>query len=83
MTSGQLLLEGLELMLIGMGLVFVFLVMLIGCTRLMSLLLQRATVHETTSAVATSIPVPAGPVPDADTLAAIRLALRQHRSRSI
>ena len=77
MTSGQLLLEGLELMLIGMGLVFTFLVLLIGCIRLISVVLQRATVHEPVALVATQSP--AGPVPDADTLAAIQAALHQHR----
>ena len=79
MTSGQLLLEGLELMLIGMALVFIFLVLLIGCIRLMSTLLQRATVHEPVPLVAAR--VAAGPLPDADTLAAIRAAVQQHRSR--
>ncbi|MGI6408995.1 MAG: OadG family protein [Gammaproteobacteria bacterium] len=76
MTSGQLLLEGLELMLIGMSLVFVFLILLIGCIHLISVVLQRATVHESVALVATRSP--AGPVPDADTLAAIQAALHQH-----
>jgi hypothetical protein len=55
MTSGQLLLEGLELMLIGMSLVFVFLILLIGCIHLISVVLQRATVHESVALVATPV----------------------------
>lgn len=80
MTSGQTLLEGLELMQIGMGLVFIFLVLLIGCMRLMSVLLQRATVHEAVSITATRSPAAGSQMPDADTLAAIQAAVQQHRS---
>lgn len=79
MTSSQLLLEGLELMLIGTGLVFIFLVMLIGCIRLMSVLLQRATVQDIVPVVAS--PVSCSSMPDADTLAAIQAAVHQHRNR--
>lgn len=82
MTSGQLLLEGFELMLIGLVLVFTFLVLLIGCIRLMSLLLQRIAVHEATTVVAAT-PASANSLPDADTLAAIEYAIRQHRSRRV
>lgn len=83
MTSGQLLLEGLELMLIGMGLVFIFLVLLIGCIRLLSFVLQRATAHEPVAVVATRAPAcrPVLADADADTLAAIQAALHQHRGR--
>ena len=81
MTSGQLLLEGLELMLIGMGLVFVFLVLLIGCIRLMSAILQQVSVPDVTAAVATSTASsPYHQDVDADTLAAIQAAVRQHRA---
>lgn len=79
MTSSQLLLEGLELMLIGTGLVFIFLVLLIGCIRLMSLLLQRTTVQDSVPVLATA--TVACPLPDADTLAAIQAAVHQHRNR--
>lgn len=83
MSSESLLLEGFELMLIGMGLVFLFLVMLIACIRLMSVLLQRYAAPDI--AVATATPAAhkpsAGPLPDADTLAAIQAAIRQHRAQ--
>ena len=41
MTPSQLLLEGVELMLFGIGFVFAFLVLLILCIRLMSYLTGR------------------------------------------
>lgn len=82
MTSGQLLLDGVELMLVGMGLVLVFLVLLIGCIRGMSIVLQRFAVTEPqTAAVTAVIPTPCD-LPDADTLAAIQAAIRQHRGQS-
>lgn len=83
MTSRQVLLEGLELMQIGMGLVFVFLALLIGCIRLMSVLLQRATVHEAVGITATRSQTSASQMPDADTLAAIQAAVQQHRSHHV
>ena len=46
MTSQQLLLEGVELMLFGMGLVFLFLVLLIYCIRGMSFVLERIAPDE-------------------------------------
>ncbi|AWT10956.1 OadG family protein [Stutzerimonas frequens] len=76
MTPSQLLLEGVELMLFGIGFVFAFLVLLILCIRLMSYLTGRFV----------SAPEPqlaAAPVTsaDADTLAAIKAAIHQHRAR--
>ncbi len=41
MTSQQLLLEGVELMFFGMGLVFLFLILLIYCIKGMSFVLER------------------------------------------
>ena len=41
MQTSQLLLEGVELMLFGMGSVFVFLILLIFCIRLMTFLTGR------------------------------------------
>ncbi len=83
MTSQQLLLEGVELMFFGMGLVFLFLVLLIYCIRGMSLLLERFAPDE--SNVATAVPSPAQKAGtkavDADTLQAIQIAIKQHRAR--
>ncbi|EHY79432.1 oxaloacetate decarboxylase [Pseudomonas kunmingensis] len=78
MTSSQLLLEGVELMLFGIGSVFVFLILLILCIRLMSYLTGRfvsAPMPRVAAAPATSVAT------DADTLAAIQAAIHQHRAR--
>ncbi len=46
MTSQQLLLEGVELMFFGMGLVFLFLILLIYCIKGMSFVLERLAPEE-------------------------------------
>lgn len=83
MTSQQLLLEGVELMLFGMGLVFTFLVLLIFCIRVMSTLLDRFAPEKNYAVTAVTAPVQAGSVQtvDPDTLQAIQLAIKQHRAR--
>ncbi|WP_296271121.1 OadG family protein [Pseudomonas sp. UBA6323] len=83
MTPSELLLEGVELMLFGMGFVFVFLVLLVGVVSLMSRLIAT---------FAPPAPTPAASSPahsaksashelDAETLAAIQSAIAQHRAR--
>jgi len=79
MQTSQLLLEGVELMLFGMGSVFVFLILLIFCVRLMTYLIGRF-VSETPTAPTQQAAAPASPA-DADTLAAIRAAIQLHRAR--
>jgi oxaloacetate decarboxylase gamma subunit len=82
MTPRQLLLEGVELMLFGMGSVFVFLVLLILAIRLMAWLIERFGLAGPLQPAVASLPanVPAaGPEPDV--LAAIQLAIHQHRAR--
>lgn len=86
MTTQQLLLEGVELMLFGLGLVFLFLVLLILCIQLIAKSLERLGLHETHEAVvaaalsATAAPIPAAQI-DQDTLSAIEIAIKQHRAR--
>lgn len=75
-----LLSQGLELMLVGMGVVFFFLILLVQVTRLMSWCVARwmpETVPETTPVVPQT---PAATV-DATTLRVIEDAIRQHRAR--
>ncbi|NKQ11495.1 OadG family protein [Pseudomonas sp. SST3] len=80
MTPSELLLEGVELMLFGIGSVFVFLVLLIVCIRLMSFVIGRF--DSTPAAQAISIrPASVAADIDADLLAAIQAAVHQHRAR--
>ncbi|TLX59554.1 oxaloacetate decarboxylase [Stutzerimonas nosocomialis] len=79
MTSSQLLLEGVELMLFGMGFVFVFLLVLIASIRVMSYVIGHFAIAPAAQP-AVAAPAPATEI-DADTLAAIRGAIQQHRAR--
>lgn len=76
--------QGLELMLVGMGVVFVFLIVLVGVTTLMSALLQRFG-NEPVAVVVTPAPVTrtaASDIPSAAVIKAIEQAVRQHRQSS-
>jgi len=79
MTPSELLLEGVEIMLFGIGSVYIFLILLIICIRLMSSIISR---YDTAPAPR---PITASPVSevaaDADILAAIQAAIHQHRAR--
>ena len=81
MTPSELLLEGVELMLFGLGSVFVFLVLLIVCIRLMSFLIGRFDSGSTTPATVTPSTATATADMDADLVAAIQAAIHQHRAR--
>ena len=81
MTPGELLLEGVELMLFGMGFVFVFLVLLVGTIRVMSRVIELFASKTPIPVTAPSAVKPASQEPDADTLAAIQSAIHQHRAR--
>lgn len=83
MTHQELLLEGVELMFFGMGLVFIFLILLIYCIQGMSLVLGRFAPDESnlaTAVVKTKQQAGVSAV-DADTLQAIQIAIKQHRAR--
>src|SRR5690606_29236007 len=84
MTSSDLVMEGVELMLIGLGTVFVFLMMLVGLINLMSFVINRffpdaapvvAKPKRMAAASSGSHPV------DAELLAVIGAAVSQHRAR--
>jgi oxaloacetate decarboxylase gamma subunit len=66
--AANLMVQGLELMLAGMGTVFVFLTALVGATTLMSRLVMRYLPSET-----------AGDEPDAEEIAVITAAIAEHR----
>lgn len=82
MTSTELLMEGVELMLLGMGAVFVFLIMLVGCITAMSRLVARYLPEKAAEVAAPRRPVPAPPAEvDRQTLIVIGEAVRRHRAR--
>lgn len=77
--------EGLNLMVVGMGVVFAFLVLLVGMVSLMSKLVVRfapehpPAVPARASTSAQTAVASAGASVDATTLAVIQAAVRQHR----
>jgi oxaloacetate decarboxylase gamma subunit len=81
MPVNELLLEGLRLMLIGMGIVFAFLLMLVGVLRLMSRFAKRLA-PETHAAAAAGYPIPPGPAGQLDQVelvAVLSAALHRYR----
>ncbi len=82
MTPTELLLEGVELMLFGMGFVFLFLILLIGAIHLMARVLARIAPPAAASPVVRQAPAPVtSSGPSAEVLAAIQGAIHQHRAR--
>lgn len=80
MTPSQLLLEGVELMLMGMGAVYFFLALLVLAIRLMARLIERFVPAPAVRAAASPVKLTAqGPAPEV--LAAIQSAIHQHRAR--
>jgi len=76
--------QGIELMVVGMGVVFVFLVVLVGITTLMSALVQRfGQAPATPAAVPGASQTRSAPdVPSAAVIKAIEKAVHQHRQSS-
>ncbi|MCG8393032.1 MAG: OadG family protein [Pseudomonadales bacterium] len=77
-----LMTQGLELMLIGMGVVFVFLVLLVGVTTLMSALVQRFGHQPVEPEPPASASIPATAAPSPAVIKAIEQAVRLHRQSS-
>ena len=73
-----LMAQGLELMLIGMGVVFSFLIILVAVTSLMSVLVKRFG-QAPAVIPAPATPAPAGGLPPPAVIKAIAKAVRQHR----
>ncbi len=71
----DLLAQGIELMLVGMGTVFVFLTALVAATSLMSALVMRRQPPETSAGPATGVG------PTEEEVAAIAVAIDQYRRR--
>ena len=81
MTPSELLLEGVELMLFGLGTVFLFLILLVLMIRVMSWVIERFAEKTPIPVSVPSAVKPASDEPSADVLAAIQSAIHQHRAR--
>ena len=77
MNSGSLMSEGFNLMLLGMGTVFVFLTILVIVTSIMSALVQKYGAVQP----ADLNPGAAGQLDEATLLAVISAAIHAHRSK--
>jgi len=77
----EFMMQGVELMLTGMGIVFLFLVMLIGAVKLMAYWVANFFPEElpATTAIPTPAPVSNGVTPAVT--AAITAAVHQHRAK--
>lgn len=81
MTPADLLMQGVELMLFGMGFVFAFLTLLVFAIRGMSLLINRfAPEHESPARPLAPSGGAQGEITP-DLIAAIQAAVHQHRNR--
>ena len=82
MSDAQLIQEGLSLMAFGMGFVFVFLIILVFATGLMSKIILRFAPPEPATPARTPRAKPKAPTSvDPDTAEAIKKAIAQYRSR--
>jgi oxaloacetate decarboxylase gamma subunit len=82
MNSSELIMMGLELMLLGMGSVFVFLILLVAVTTAMSSILTRFFPETLPAAKPPKRARPsAGAAIDSELVAVIGAAIKQHRSR--
>ncbi|HLA29852.1 MAG TPA: OadG family transporter subunit [Pseudomonas sp.] len=84
MTPTDLLMEGVELMLIGIGSVYVFLTLLVYAIRGMSVLIARFAPEPMPPVATAQIPRPQTTAPadvSPDLIAAIQAAIHQHRNK--
>ncbi len=84
MTPNDLLMEGVELMLIGLGSVYLFLTLLVYAIRGMSVLIARFAPEPTAPVASVPSPRPqttASADVSPDLIAAIQAAIHQHRNK--
>ena len=81
MSEGALIEQGLDLMLYGMGTVFIFLTLLVIVTALMSMLIRRWLPEEDATSPPTSASNTSSIDVDGRVLAIIQAAIDKHRSR--
>lgn len=83
MNIEELLMQGLNLMILGMGMVFFILTLLIFILKGTSALINKYAPHvEPPAVVAPKAVAAATPVSDPDLLAAISIAIHRYRSNS-
>lgn len=73
--------QGFDLMLYGMGSVFVFLTLLVFATRFMSWLVNRFFPEPLAPIVNKPVPFASSPTVDTQVLAVIQNAIHQHRAK--
>lgn len=73
--------QGVELMLFGMGTVVIFLALLVVATTAMSAFVGRYFPEPQPAPTAADKPAATGASPDAEVVAAISAAIHQHRNR--
>lgn len=76
--QNNLLNEGLELMIFGMGTVFVFLVLMVGATRLLSFLVEKLDLADP---VPVAAPAPLTAADNGRLVAVITAAIKQHQQQ--
>ena len=84
MVSSDLFMEGVSLMLFGMGFVFLFLTALVGGTSLMSRVVRRYFPESVVAAAApahTAMPAATAKSDDTELVAVITVAIRMHRDK--
>jgi oxaloacetate decarboxylase gamma subunit len=80
MMVGGLMIEGLRLMVIGMGIVFAFLLVLVVSLRLMSVVARRLA-PDGPAASSGPVSAPAADVPDPALVAVIAAAVHRYRRK--
>lgn len=81
-AGSELITEGLQLLVFGMGIVALFLTLLVIATAFMSNLIQKYFPERLIAENASSSPIVENGIPDARTLSIIKEAIQQHRDRS-
>lgn len=79
--QGDIVAQGVELMLYGMGTVVVFLSLLVVITTFMSAIVQRYFAEPESVPVGSIVPA-GDSTPEPEVVAAITAAIHQHRNRS-
>jgi oxaloacetate decarboxylase gamma subunit len=79
-SIGELIVSGVELMFIGMGIVYTFLALLVWVIGVTSRLLLRYSPEQPAHLPASAAPQGVGPGNDAEIVAAIAAAIRRYRN---